>query len=50
MILRFLALVAFTVAAVICLVVDAPDTFDVLAAVSIGLACWVGDTLAGGRP
>lgn len=49
MILRLAALIAFIVAAVIALVVDAPDVLDVLAAISIGLACWVGSTLAGDR-
>lgn len=45
-ILRIAALVCFIIAAVICLIVDAPDVLDVLAAVSIGLALWVGSTLA----
>lgn len=45
-ILRLFALVAFIVAAVICIIVDAPDAIDVLAAISIGLALWVGSTLA----
>lgn len=45
-ILRIAALVAFIVAAVICLIVDAPDPLDILAAISVGLACWVGSTLA----
>lgn len=49
MILRLVALIAFIVAAVICLVVDAPDVLDILAAISIGLAAWVGATLAGER-
>lgn len=44
-ILRIIALVCFIVAAVICIIVDAPDVLDVLAAISIGLACWVGSTL-----
>lgn len=44
-ILRFAALVLFIIAAVICIVVDAPDVLDVLAAISAGLACWVGSTL-----
>lgn len=44
-ILRFAALVLFIIAAVICLIVDAPDVFDILAAISIGLALWVGSTL-----
>ncbi len=39
MILRLAALVAFIIAAVICLIVDAPDVLDILAALSIGLAC-----------
>ncbi len=45
-ILRLAALVCFIVAAVICLIVDAPDVIDILAAVSIGLAAWVASTLA----
>ena len=45
-ILRIAALVCFIVAAVICLIVDAPDVLDILAAVSVGLACWVGSTLS----
>ena len=44
-ILRFAALVLFIIAAVICIVVDAPDVLDVLAAISVGLALWVGSTL-----
>ena len=44
--LRIIALVCFIVAAVICLIVDAPDVIDVLAAISVGLAFWVGSTLA----
>lgn len=43
--LRFIALVLFIVAAVIALLVDAPDAIDILAAISAGLACWVGSTL-----
>jgi hypothetical protein len=43
--LRIIALVCFIVAAVICLIVDAPDVIDVLAAISVGLAFWVGSTL-----
>lgn len=45
-ILRVLALVAFIIAAVLCTVVDAPDVFDILAAVSVGLSLWVASTLA----
>lgn len=44
--LRVLALVAFIIAAVLCVVVDTPDVLDVLAAISIGLSLWVGSTLA----
>lgn len=46
LILRFAALVLFIVAAVIALIVDAPDTLDILAAISAGLACWVGSTIS----
>ena len=46
LLLRVLALVAFIIAAVLCIVVDKPDAIDVLAAISIGLALWVGSTLA----
>lgn len=49
MILRIAALVAFIIAAVLCLIVDLPDVIDILAAISIGLAAWVGATLAGDR-
>lgn len=49
MILRVIALVLFIVAAVLCIVVDAPDVLDILAAISVGLACWVADTLVGSR-
>lgn len=44
-ILRFAALVLFIIAAVIALLVDTADVLDILAAISIGLACWVGSTL-----
>lgn len=46
LILRILALVCFLVAAIICLIVDAPDVIDILAAISIGLAFWVASTIA----
>ena len=46
--LRILAFVAFVIAAVLCIVVKVPDVFDVLAAISIGLALWVVSTLAPG--
>lgn len=45
-ILRIAALVAFIVGAVIAVIVDAPDVLDLLAAISIGLALWVGSTLS----
>lgn len=45
-ILRIAALVCFIVAAVLCLIVDAPDPLDVFAAISVGLGFWVGSTLA----
>ena len=40
------ALVGFIVAAVICLIVDAPVNLGILAAISITRAFWVGSTLA----
>lgn len=43
-ILRFVALIFFIIAAVIAFIVDLPDVLDVLAAISAGLACWVGST------
>lgn len=43
--LRCLALLAFAIAAYICLRSDAPDVFDVFAAVSLGLFAWVLSTL-----
>lgn len=47
LILRVLALAAFIVAVVLAWVVDAPDTLDILTALSLGLAFWVSATLAG---
>lgn len=44
-ILRAVAFVFFVVAAVIAVVVDAPDAIDILAAISVGLALWVLSTL-----
>lgn len=44
-ILRVVALVCFAIAAFVCLFVEGPDVFDALAAISLGLACWVAATL-----
>lgn len=46
LLLRALALVAFVIAAFLALAVDAPEGLDVLGAISVGLALWVGSTLA----
>ena len=48
-ILRVAALVLFIVAACIAGFDETADVLDIFAALSVGLACWVGATLVGDR-
>jgi hypothetical protein len=49
-VLRFAALIAFIVGAILTIVQDPADPLDLFLALFVGLACWVGSTFLSDRP